>query len=232
MGRRALNSGPSSIFPECLPADLLADVRCTSVVIYDQINVKITSAEFVKSAMTPAHWIEDGRAEVAFLGRSNVGKSSLINSLLARKALARTSNTPGRTQSINYFLINDSFYFVDLPGYGYARVSKSMRADWGKMAEHYLSKPTGLVLCIQLIDSRHNPTELDLQLNEWLLATGKPSLVVATKADKLSRNVLQKQMKLSAEFLGSRQILPYSSESGLGREKLWGVIQKAVNPST
>ena len=190
--------------------------------------MKITSAEFVKSALAPAHWITDGRPEVAFLGRSNVGKSSLINSLLLRKGLARTSNTPGRTQSINYFLINNSFYFVDLPGYGYAKVSKSMRADWGKMAERYLSKPDGLVLCVQLMDSRHDPTELDLQLNEWILVNGKPSVVVATKSDKLSRNQLQKQLTASRELLGSREIIPYSSETGQGRDRLWSVIQKAV----
>src|SRR5207253_3897566 len=124
--------------------------------------MKITSAEFVKSAFDRAHWTTDGLPEIAFLGRSNVGKSSLLNSLLLRKGLARTSNTPGRTQSINYFLINDEIYFVDLPGYGYARVSKTMRADWGKMAEEYLSDRVQLALCIQLIDSRHPPTALDL----------------------------------------------------------------------
>ena len=179
--------------------------------------------------MAPAHWIEDGRPEIAFLGRSNVGKSSLINSLLMRKGLARTSNTPGRTQSINYFLINDSFYFVDLPGYGYAKVSKSMRADWGKMAERYLSKPEGLALCIQLVDSRHKPTVLDLQLNEWLIVNEKPSIVVATKADKLSRNQLQKQLKESGELLGPRKIISYSSETGQGRDTVWSEIQKAIN---
>lgn len=179
--------------------------------------------------MTPAHWIDDGRPEVAFLGRSNVGKSTLINSLLMRKGLARTSNTPGRTQSINYFLINDSIYFVDLPGYGYARVSKTMRADWGKMAEQYLSKPEGLVLCIQLVDSRHDPTALDLQLNEWLLVNEKPSIVVATKADKLSRNQLQKQLKKSGELLGGRPLIPYSSETGLGRDLVWSEIQRAID---
>ena len=178
--------------------------------------------------MTPAHWIADGRPEIAFLGRSNVGKSSLINSLLMRKGLARTSNTPGRTQSINYFLINDSIYFVDLPGYGYAKVSKAMRADWGKMAERYLSKPEGLVLCIQLIDSRHKPTALDLQLNEWIVANGKRSIIVATKADKLSRNQLQKQLKESGEMLGSRPVIPYSSETGLGRDRVWTEILDAV----
>src|SRR4028119_1153994 len=130
--------------------------------------MKITSAEFVKSAFAPEHWTTDGLPEIAFLGRSNVGKSSLINSLLQRKGLARTSNTPGRTQSINFFLINESFYFADLPGYGYARVSKTMRAEWGVMAEEYLSNRRELTLSIQLIDARHEPTALDRQLNEWL----------------------------------------------------------------
>src|SRR5438270_4741289 len=113
--------------------------------------MKTLTAEFVKSAYERLHWTADGLPEVAFLGRSNVGKSSLINSLLLRKGLARTSNTPGRTQSINYFLVNEKFYFVDLPGYGYARVSKSMRSDWGKMAEQYLSERSELALCIQLV---------------------------------------------------------------------------------
>ncbi|MEQ1764662.1 MAG: ribosome biogenesis GTP-binding protein YihA/YsxC, partial [Pyrinomonadaceae bacterium] len=148
--------------------------------------MKITSAEFVKSAFAQEHWVDDRLPEIAFLGRSNVGKSSLINSLLQRKGLARTSNTPGRTQSINYFLINEEFYFVDLPGYGYAKVSKSMRSDWGVMAEEYLAQREQLVLCVQLIDSRHEPTRLDLQLNEWLNFNGKPHIAVATKSDKLS----------------------------------------------
>src|SRR2546421_3108664 len=144
--------------------------------------MKITSAEFVKSAFEKRHWTTDGLPEIAFLGRSNVGKSSLINSLLLRKGLARTSNTPGRTQSINFFLINEDFYFTDLPGYGYARVSKTMRSDWGKMAEEYLSERGELALCIQLIDSRHKPTALDIQLNEWLVFNNKRHLIVVTKA--------------------------------------------------
>src|SRR4051812_34690918 len=127
--------------------------------------MKIVSAEFIKSSFDRLHWTTDGLPEIAFLGRSNVGKSSLINSLLQRKGLARTSNTPGRTQSINFFLINERFYFVDLPGYGYAKVSKTMRADWGKMAEEYLADRQELALSIQLVDSRHKPTELDRQLN-------------------------------------------------------------------
>lgn len=191
--------------------------------------MKITSAEFVKSAFSYEHWIEDDRPEIAFLGRSNVGKSSLINSLLQRKGLARTSNTPGRTQSINYFLINDAFYFVDLPGYGYAKVSKSMRADWGVMAEEYLSQREQLVLCVQLIDSRHDPTKLDLQLNEWLNFNGKPHLAVATKTDKLSTNQLSKQLKAIRLALKFSDVLAYSSETGKGRDEVWRSIERAID---
>jgi GTP-binding protein len=190
--------------------------------------MKITSAEFVKSAFNKSHWTNDGLPEIAFLGRSNVGKSSLLNSLLGRKGLARTSNTPGRTQSINYFLINEAFYFVDLPGYGYAKVSKSMRADWGKMAEEYLSDRDELVLSIQLIDARHKPTALDLQLNDWLIANGKAVVIVATKADKLSKNELQKQTKLIAETLGGKGLIAYSSVTGKGRDEVWMALNLAI----
>lgn len=190
--------------------------------------MKISSAEFVKSAFSHEHWIEDRRPEIAFLGRSNVGKSSLINSLLQRKGLARTSNTPERTQSINYFLINDEFYFVDLPGYGYAKVSKSMRSDWGVMAEEYLSEREQLVVCVQLIDSRHEPTRLDLQLNEWLNFNGKPHIVVATKSDKLSSNQLSKQLKAIRLALKFSEVIPYSSETGKGRDDVWKSIQTSI----
>lgn len=191
--------------------------------------MKITSAEFIKSAFNRDHWIDDRRAEIAFLGRSNVGKSSLINSLLQRKGLARTSNTPGRTQSINYFLINDAFYFVDLPGYGYAKVSKSMRSDWGTMAEEYLSERDQLVLCVQLIDSRHEPTRLDLQLNEWLNFNGKPHIAVATKSDKLTANQLTKQLKVIRMALKFSEVIPYSAETGKGRDDVWGQLDAAVS---
>jgi GTP-binding protein len=203
--------------------------------------MKITSAEFVKSAFERAHWPVDSRPEIAFLGRSNVGKSSLLNSLLQRKGLARTSNTPGRTQSINYFLINSKspasaqtgsdgtgFYFVDLPGYGFAKVSKSMRADWGKMAQEYLSDREELALCIQLVDSRHKPSPLDLQLHEWLVFNEKEHVVVATKSDKLSSNELTKQIRLiETEMPGSR-VIPYSSQTGKGRDAVWSAIATAI----
>lgn len=190
--------------------------------------MRITSAEFVYSAFERSHWRHDGRPEIAFLGRSNVGKSSLINSLLQRKGLARTSNTPGRTQSINFFLINEEFYFADLPGYGYAKVSKAMRSDWGNMAEEYLAERDELALCVQLIDSRHKPSVLDLQLNEWLTYHSKPHLVVATKADKLSRNELQRLMaNARKEFKGAR-IIAYSSQTGRGRDEVWSELTAAV----
>lgn len=190
--------------------------------------MKITSAEFVKSAFERSHWVTDGRSEIAFLGRSNVGKSSLINSLLQRKGLARTSNTPGRTQSINFFLINDAFYFADLPGYGYARVSKTMRKDWGKMAEEYLANRKELVLFIQLVDSRHKPTELDLNLSEWLKIHGKNSIVVATKSDKLSSNQLVKTIRGIKDELPESKVIAYSAQTGKGRDEVWSEIEKSL----
>ena len=135
--------------------------------------MKVNSAEFVRSAFSKDHWVTDGLPEIAFLGRSNVGKSSLINSLLLRKGLARTSNTPGRTQSINFFLINGSFYFADLPGYGYAKVSKTMRADWGKMAEEYLKE--GKSEDLKRIASKMldvHPAEIKVMQN-WLAKQGQ-----------------------------------------------------------
>src|SRR4030095_15281207 len=143
--------------------------------------MKIVSAEFVKSAFQEADWPNDPRPEIAFLGRSNVGKSSLINSLLGTKGLARTSSTPGRTQLINFFLINETFYFVDLPGYGYARVPVEIKQEWGPMVEKYLATRKNLVLSIAITDSRHTPTKLDLMMKEWLEARQKPFIIVATK---------------------------------------------------
>jgi len=190
--------------------------------------VKLVSAEFVKSAFDRRHWITDGLPEIAFLGRSNVGKSSLINSLLQRKGLAKTSNTPGRTQSINFFLINEMFYFVDLPGYGYAKVSKAKRSGWGKMAEDYLSNRRELALSIQLVDARHKPTELDKQLFDWLVFNKRESLVVATKADKLSNNQLTTQLRNIKEALGAAEVIACSVQTGKGRENVWRHIESAV----
>ena len=190
--------------------------------------MKVLSAEFVKSAFARVHWVDDGLPEISFLGRSNVGKSSLINSLLSRKGLARTSNTPGRTQCINYFLIDKRFYFVDLPGYGYARVPQTMRKDWGKMAEQYLSESEELRLCVQLVDARHTPSTLDKQLNEWLVYNDKPYIIVATKADKLSSNQLQKSLAQINKELAGAKVIAYSSQTGKGRDALWNEILSAV----
>lgn len=190
--------------------------------------MKIASADFVKSAFDASHLVTDGLPEIAFLGRSNVGKSSLLNSLLLRKGLARTSRTPGRTQSINYFLVNSALYFVDLPGYGYAKVPKAMRQEWGKLAGDYLETRAELALCVQLVDSRHKPSELDIELFDWLVENQRPHIVVATKADKLSANKLNQSLKLIKETLGADDILAYSSETGKGRDKLWARISEAL----
>jgi GTP-binding protein len=190
--------------------------------------MKVTSAEFVKSVFEEAEWPRDERPEVAFLGRSNVGKSSLINSLLGVKGLARTSSTPGRTQSLNFFLINNRFRFVDLPGYGYARVPKLIRNSWGEMATNYLAKRSQLVLSIQIVDSRHEPTTLDLQLNEWLAAHAKPRIVVATKSDKLSNNELRKNFERVKRSLDAERVIAYSATTGRGREEVWRAIEEAT----
>jgi len=195
--------------------------------------MKVSSAEFVKSAFNEAQWPGGGVPEVAFLGRSNVGKSSLINSLLGVKGLARTSSTPGRTQALNFFSINGRFRFVDLPGYGYARVPEAIRRSWGEIVTGYLAKRGDLVLSIHVVDSRHDPTKLDVQLHEWLIAHARPHLIVATKADKLSRNELRRHVGRIAETLSApagqvSEVVAYSAPTGLGRERVWRAITAAL----
>ena len=190
--------------------------------------MKITSAEFVKSAFAETDWPEDAKPEVSFLGRSNVGKSRLINSLLGVRGLARTSSTPGRTQSLNFFLINKRFRFVDLPGYGYARVPKEITAGWSEMATSYLAKRKQLVLSIHIVDSRHEPTKLDLQLHEWLQHHRKPQIIVATKSDKLSNNELRKSIERAQRVLKAERLVTYSAVTRAGREELWSAIEEAL----
>lgn len=190
--------------------------------------MRVTSATFVKSATSPEHYPRDGRPEIAFMGRSNVGKSSLINSLLGVKGLARTSSTPGRTQLINFFLISDAFYFVDLPGYGYARVPRDVKKHWGPMVEKYLATRPGLVLSILITDSRHEPTELDLLMKEWLETRGKPFIIVATKADKLSSNQLRASLVRASAVVGSTELVAYSAVTGSGAARLWKEITRRV----
>jgi GTP-binding protein len=191
--------------------------------------MKVSSAEFVKSAFKESDWPPDSKPEVAFLGRSNVGKSSLINSLLMVRGLARTSSTPGRTQSLNFFLINERFRFVDLPGFGYARVPQNIRASWGDMATGYLANRRQLVLSIHIVDSRHEPTKQDLQLHEWLEHSNKPRLIVATKSDKLSNNELRKNLEHIRQVLTDGSVMAYSAKTGRGRDELWGAIKTAIS---
>ncbi len=189
--------------------------------------MRVTSAKFVKSAFKKTDWPRDKRPEVAFLGRSNVGKSSFINSLLGVRGLARTSSTPGRTQALNFFLINDACWFVDLPGYGYARAPKDVQAQWSDAAGEYLEKSDQLALSIHLIDARHEPTTKDLQLHEWLLHHDRTHVVVATKADKLSNNELAKNIARARKALDT-SVIAYSSVTGRGTNEVWRAIGDAI----
>jgi GTP-binding protein len=191
--------------------------------------MKVVTTEFLKSAFKEDDWPKDPKPEIAFLGRSNVGKSSLINSLLSVRGLARTSSTPGRTQALNFFQINERFRFVDFPGFGYARVPKEIKSTWGEMATSYLAKRRQLVLSIHIVDSRHEPTKQDLQLHEWLDESNKPRLIVATKSDKLSNNELRTNLEHIARVLNDDSVMAYSAKSGRGRDELWRAIKSAVS---
>ncbi len=194
--------------------------------------IVIHSAEFVTSAVRPAQYPSDGLPEVAFAGRSNVGKSSLINCLVQRKKLVRTSRTPGQTQLINFFNVNGSFLLVDLPGYGFAKVPESVRAQWGPMVEGYLTGRTTLRGVVQIMDLRHPPTADDLQLWQWLLDRGIPAVPVLTKADKVNQGRRVQHAKQAALSLGipvDRFIL-FSAETRLGREALLEQLHRWIAP--
>lgn len=169
--------------------------------------------------------------EVAFAGKSNVGKSSLINALMNRKALARTSGQPGKTQTINYYNINDAIYFVDLPGYGYARVSEKVKAQWGRMIENYLHQSKTLKQVFLLLDIRHAPSENDRIMYDWILRNGFCPIIIATKLDKIKRSQLQKQLGLIRSTLNMGEdtvIVPFSAESKQGREKIYEILDKIL----
>ena len=193
--------------------------------------MKITGARFIASATTPESFLRDHRPEIAFIGRSNVGKSSLLNGLLGVKGLARTSRTPGRTQTINFFLINESFYFVDLPGYGYAKVSKADRLAWGRLIEKYLAERTQLVLSIMIVDARHEPSPLDLQMQSWLQHFGLSYLVVSTKIDKMSGNEQRTIRQRMRKSLQTERVIPYSAITGAGAKEIWENIRTSTAQS-
>jgi GTP-binding protein len=193
--------------------------------------MKVTQAEFVISAVRPEQYPEDALPEIALAGRSNVGKSSLINRLIHRKNLARTSSKPGKTQTINFYRINDAFYFADMPGYGFARVSKAMKAAWGRMVETYLTTRPHLVGVIQLIDLRHPPTRDDRNLYEWLKHHGLPVIIVATKADKISKGRWpqhRKQVKEGLKLTPEDNCILFSAQTGQGKDELWRVIAERL----
>ncbi|WP_163881422.1 ribosome biogenesis GTP-binding protein YihA/YsxC [Paenibacillus favisporus] len=190
--------------------------------------MKVTNAEFIISAVGPDQYPVDALPEIALAGRSNVGKSSLINRMINRKNLARTSSTPGKTQHMNYYRINDALYFVDFPGYGYAKVSKTQRAAWGKMIEKYMLERQTLKLVLMVVDLRHPPTKDDVMMYDWLQHYDIPICVVATKADKIPKSRWQKHVKQMKESLLLRNtdlFVMFSSELGVGKEELWAVIQ-------
>ncbi|EXX89360.1 GTP-binding protein [Paenibacillus darwinianus] len=195
----------------------------------DEQGYKITAAEFVISAVRPEQLPEDALPEIALAGRSNVGKSSLINKMIQRKALARTSSQPGKTQQLNYYRINEQLYFVDFPGYGYAKVSKVQREKWGQIIEAYIRDRKQLKLLLLIIDIRHPPTKDDCLMYEWLKHHGIPVCIVATKSDKIPRGKWDKHVKMVKETLQAESTDPvvlFSSETGNGREDLWDVIRR------
>lgn len=196
--------------------------------------MKITHAEFVISAVKRDQMPTDGLPEIALAGRSNVGKSSLINKMIQRKNLARTSSVPGKTQTLNYYRINEQFYFVDLPGYGFAKVSKTQRAAWGKMIESYLLGREYLKLLLHVIDLRHPPTADDRMMFEWLNHFQIPFIIVATKADKVPKTHILRHVKTIRQDFGLSADIPlltFSAETGLGRDELWSMIQQYVDLS-
>jgi len=194
--------------------------------------LKIISAEFVKSAVWPPQYPLATMPEIAFVGRSNVGKSSLMNTLVGRRKLAKTSNTPGRTQLINFFTVNGSISFVDLPGYGFAKVSQSIKKDWGDMMDAYLRERQNLAMVIFILDIRRDPSEDDLSLRDWLEHYRIPYISILTKADKLSNNQAIVRKKLIEKSLGTnvqKKTILFSAKTQKGKEELWQFLENHLS---
>ena len=191
----------------------------------------IKDAQLEAVAVKASQYPDDTRPEIAFAGRSNVGKSSLLNLLTGRKSLARVSGSPGKTRTINFYKINDTFRIVDLPGYGYAKVSKSMSRDWGPMMEEYFQKRKGLKKVIQLVDIRHAPSAQDVQMYRYLRHYGLDGIVAATKADKVSRNEMQKcisQIRKTLEMGNEDLVIPISALKRTGHDKLLEIMEEIL----
>ena len=190
--------------------------------------IKVTKAEFIKSATQPSEYPPEEMPEIAFVGRSNVGKSSLINTLTGRKKLAITSSTPGRTRLVNFFGINDAFRFVDLPGYGFARAPKSEKAKWQALADTYLRERPSLCAVVSILDIRHPPSEMDQLMQDYVADVGIGQVIALTKADKLTRNQLAVHVGKMADALGVdiEAVVPFSSLSGVGKQALWKQLER------
>lgn len=189
--------------------------------------MKVTQAEFLKSALYAADFPRDGRPEIAFVGRSNVGKSSLLNALLGRKGLAKTSATPGKTQTLNFFSVNGKYYFVDLPGYGFAKVPTKIKTEWSKALMEYLATRQELRLVVVLVDGRHEPSRLDEEMLELLEEAERPVLIVATKVDKLKqadRAGVPRAVRAGLRLDEEAEVVPVSVETKTGLKALWEIL--------
>ncbi|EMS70939.1 ribosome biogenesis GTP-binding protein YihA/YsxC [Ruminiclostridium cellobioparum] len=193
----------------------------------------VKKAEHVITAVKPNQYPSTGYPEIAFVGRSNVGKSSIINTLVNRKSLARVGGTPGKTRQINFYNVNDTFYLVDLPGYGFANVSKEMKASWENIIETYLysRKENNLKLIVLLVDIRHSPSKDDITMNQWIRGFGLNTLIIATKADKISKsqiNLRINDIKKVLQLSNTDKVLPFSSEKRIGIEAVWSEIDEKL----
>jgi GTP-binding protein len=191
--------------------------------------INFQKVQFIKSAALPSGFIDDG-PQIVFSGRSNVGKSSVINRLLGRKNMARVGAAPGKTAHINYFLIDEKLYFVDLPGYGYAKVPQSEKTRWAELMEAYFAKPERIALAVMIVDARHVPTADDIQMARWYKWAARPLIILANKADKVKKTQLETNLSVICDTLQTdAEILPFSAQTGTGRDELIAVIEKSLD---
>ena len=188
------------------------------------MKLNLNNAVFLISAVNPKQYPANGLPEIALAGRSNVGKSSLINRLAGRKSLARTSSEPGKTATINFYDMDGAFTFVDLPGYGYAKVSQAERERWAQMINTYLNGRQNLIQVLQLVDARHRPTKDDEMMFRWIVESGYQPIVIATKLDKLKKSQVDASIALIKEVLDTQMVFPFSAQTGAGKDEVWEMI--------